>query len=117
MFAWQPAILEQRVRLFEERINDLDVLIQQAELLEANADELTRHYEEERVNAEDNLEVVESDVIAANVLSAMLHNIRPLEDVGADIHRVICQEGIRFSCGNLAAAVGQNHRATENPVL
>ena len=85
--------------------------------MEANADELTGHYKEERLNAEDELEVAENDVIAANVLSAMLHNIRPLEDVGADIHRAICQEGIRFSCGSLAAAVGQNHRATENPVL
>ena len=86
-------------------------------MLEGNADEMTRYYEEERVNAEDNLEVLLNDVTAANVLSEMLHNIRPLEDVGADIHRVICQEGIRFSCGGLAAAVIQNHRITENPVL
>ena len=78
---------------------------------------MTKHYEEERLNADIELEVLENDFFAASVLFPMLENIRPLQDVGVDIHRAIRQEGIHFGGGNLSAAVGQNQRTVENPVL
>ena len=64
MFSWQPVIIQQRICLIEERIDDLDTPIQQAEMQEEHADEMASYYEE---------------------LAEMLNNIRPLEDVGEDI--------------------------------
>ena len=116
MFAWQPVIIEQRICLFEEQINDLDVPIKQAEAQGEHADDMATYYEEGRVNAELDLEVLSNDVTAARELSEMLRNIHPFEDVAADILRVTSQTGIRFSCGGLAAAVTQQ-RIAGNPVL
>ena len=116
MFSWQPVIIQQRIRLIEERINDLDVPIQQAEAQGEHVDDMATYYEEGRANAELDLEVLSNDVTAARELSEMLQNIRPSEDVAADILRVTSQAGISFGCGGLAAAITKR-RIKQNPVL
>ena len=85
MFTWHPLVIRQRIHHIKERINDLDTQIELAQMQEEIADEMARNYEEKRVNAQDDLDLLENDVMAATDLSEMLNNIQPTEDVGYDI--------------------------------